>query len=348
MLVNAKRSPLALLAPLTLVAEAAKTGRESVWDDAPADEAALRDPYIRERRPRSVLCRPIAPAGGPSIVLYLENRALPGAFTPERLEVLRLLSSQVAVSMENVRLYERQREALGKARELAEVRDRLLRQYGESRLAGLQERMRPHFFLNAINTIQSLLRSDPGTAERAAVMLADIYRFIVDRSFQALVPFAEEWRFTRDYLEFERLRFPDSLSFKMSMEGSFDDVLIPPLCVQPLAENAIRHGIRRRPGPGAVLIDALRGADGVRVTVSDDGAGLATADPYRRTLGNIRDRLRYHFEGGDVLIHDRPEGGVEAVIAWREARPENRAGIETGNERLVRGNERYAVASERP
>ncbi len=207
------------------------------------------------------------------------------------------------------------RELLSRVNTLVTLR-RTVKKYEESSYRILQDRTNPHFLFNAINTIHSFLSKDRDTekADKAILMLADILRYLMDMSFHALVPFEKEWEFINNYLKFECLRFPETVRFHIEKTGDFSDVVIPPLTIQPIAENSIKHGIRNKPGGGKVSIKAVNDGTFVRIMIEDDGSGLQKEDIFSRTLGNIRNMLKYHFKISDVSVNNRAEGGVLAEI----------------------------------
>ena len=100
----------------------------------------------------------------------------------------------------------------------------------------------------------------------------------------------------------------------MKMTGRFDDIALPPLLIQPLAENAIKHGLKNMKGDGRIEIRAEKKKDSVTIEVIDNGAGLKTKDPFTRTLGNIARRLRFHYRDSDIGIKNKRGAGVRVWI----------------------------------
>ncbi len=194
---------------------------------------------------------------------------------------------------------------------------RIVFRYEELRFRELQKRMNPHFLFNALHSIHSLLSNKPELADRGVIMLADIYRFLMDRSFDKHIPLEMEWKFVENYLEMEKLRFPDTLSYDMEKRGDFQDVSIPPLIIQPLVENSIKHGIRNKPGPGYISVNAERSDDWIRIRVKDNGVGLKKNDVYTRTVGNIRNRLQYYFSESGLTLENNQEAGAVANIFFK-------------------------------
>lgn len=237
-----------------------------------------------------------------------------GAISEDITGMLLPVFMQGAVSIENALTCTRREEMVRKYHELCEISDRILREFEISHYENLQRRMNPHFLFNALNTIHSLINTDPDRARTAIEMLADIFHFITEKSFMSLTPFDDEWGFTANYLEFEKLRFPETFSFEMERAGTFEGISIPPLTIQPLVENAIKHGLRKKRDSGHITIEARRKGDLLTISVADNGTRLRRKKIFDGTLGNIRDRLKYHFSEADLTLKSRRAGGVTAVI----------------------------------
>lgn len=301
--------------PAGVIRYCRRTGNTVIVNDAAAEEMFIDDPYMASCMPKSYIC--VRNNYGSTIVMaYLENSLTRYAFTSGKVEVLKLISVQAAISLENARLYSEKKESVKKLAELGEIRDRLLIQYNEANQRAMQKRMDPHFVYNAIHTIHSLININPEEADGAVLLLGEMLHFLTDRSFEQTVPFNDEWRFTQLYLEFEKIRFPETLSYYIEKEGSFDGLVIPPLTIQPLVENAIRHGLRKKAQGGSLNISALRDNELVIIRVTDTGPGIKSDDLYSRSIGNILNRLRYNFEFAEVTLCNREQGGVKATVIF--------------------------------
>jgi LytS/YehU family sensor histidine kinase len=169
---------------------------------------------------------------------------------------------------------------------------------------------------NSIHAIHALIRTDADKADRGIIKLAEIYRYLMDTSLSSLVQFEQEWQFVENYLEFEKIRFADVLTYKTVISGDFSDIMIPPLTIQPLVENSIKHGLRQKMELGLVEIFAERKDGHVNVIVADDGTRLKTENLFTRSLGNIKDRLKFHFKESDVKLENREKCGVKATITF--------------------------------
>ncbi len=207
------------------------------------------------------------------------------------------------------------RELLARVNNIIALK-KTIKKYEKSRYKNLRERANPHFLFNAIHTIHALMRSNVKKADEAMVMLADIYRFQMDTSFQDLVPFDVEWEFVNIYLKFEKILFPETINFEMNKTGGLSSIMIPPLIIQPLVENSLKHGLRNKEDGGYIHVNAACTGNSVKISVEDNGTGLHNENPYARTLGNIKNMLRFHFNGSDVTIENRAGGGVIVTLTF--------------------------------
>jgi two-component system, sensor histidine kinase ChiS len=207
------------------------------------------------------------------------------------------------------------RELLARVNTLITLKS-TVKEYEESRFKNLRNRMNPHFLFNSIHAIHALIKSDPEKADRGIIKLAEIYRYLMDISLSSIVKFEQEWQFVKNYLEFEMIRFADVLTYKIEMSGDFGDIMIPPLTIQPLVENSIKHGLRQKMELGIVEISAERKGNLVKIIVVDDGTNIKSENIFARSLGNIKDRLKFHFRESDVKLENREQGGVRATITF--------------------------------
>jgi two-component system sensor histidine kinase AlgZ len=122
----------------------------------------------------------------------------------------------------------------------------------------LQAQINPHFFFNTLNTISSLIPVDPHAAQQTVGRLADMSRYAFSGTERQKVALAEEIEFVRAYLEIEHARFGDRLRFELPCSAQMEGLELPPLIIQPLVENAVRHGIARRADGGAVSVHVHR------------------------------------------------------------------------------------------
>lgn len=201
----------------------------------------------------------------------------------------------------------------------------------EAQLAALQAELNPHFLFNALNAVGALIRRDD--REQALGVLArlgDLLRATLSRGQPREISLEAELGYVRRYLEIERTRFSDRLSVEERVTADALQALVPTLLLQPLVENAVRHGVARTPGPGRVTVSAERVNGDLRVTVEDSGPGFpgdATAVTEGVGLRNTRQRLEQLFGASACLVvANRREGGaaVRVVLPYR-ARPDGNA-----------------------
>lgn len=147
----------------------------------------------------------------------------------------------------------------------------------EARLQALTLQLRPHFLFNTLNAIAELIHEDPAAAERMVGRLADLLRRTLETGGSAEVPLATELELVDRYLDIQAVRFQDRLRVRWDVASEAREARVPAMILLPLVENAVRHGVSARPGPGEVGIRARREADTLRLEVWDDGPGLAGA-----------------------------------------------------------------------
>ena len=178
---------------------------------------------------------------------------------------------------------------------LMQGRERELRDLAVSaQLAALRAQVNPHFLFNSLNSIAQLISTDPAKAEACVERLAAIFRSLLKRTQGDFVPFAEELAIAEAYLEIERARFGDDLVVAAEIDERARSLLLPGLILQPLVENAVRHGISKKIGGGSVVIRAAVEDGTLRLAVCDTGVGIgAVHSVFDRGVGlrNVRDRM---------------------------------------------------------
>lgn len=185
----------------------------------------------------------------------------------------------------------------------------------EAQSRALQSQINPHFFFNTLNTISALIEDDPLAARQMIGRLADLFRYTLSCTNADAVTLGEEVQFVRDYLSIERARFRKRLRVDLP-EGALPDVRIPGLVLQPLVENAIKHGIAPLIDGGSVSVSIARSAAGFRVSVrntADEHALPELAAMFRpgHALDNVRARLRLFTGVAEPLRIDRGADWVE-------------------------------------
>ncbi|MEO8302602.1 MAG: histidine kinase [Betaproteobacteria bacterium] len=208
----------------------------------------------------------------------------------------------------------------------------------ESRLQALQARIRPHFLFNSINAVLSLVRSDPKQAETALLDMADLFRVLM-KDNRELVPLRDEIELCRQYLALEKLRLTDRLQVEWHLNSMPADALVPPLVLQPLLENAVYHGIEPSSATGVVSINIFyRGGEVhaiLRNPYQADGGRHHAGN--KMALGNIRERLKLHFDA-EGSLESRVRDAIYEVhirMPYRTTKPapNQEADTVTGEER---------------
>ena len=168
-----------------------------------------------------------------------------------------------------------QMEASLLEKEIAEERTRKLA--AEARLRSLESRIHPHFLFNTLNAISSLIAVNPARAEQIVGRLATLLRASLDASNQPLIPLREELAMVESYVDIESARFGDKLRGAVDVPAELLDAQVPPLSVQSLVENAVKHGITPQRGGGEVRITASADTGNLRIEVQDTGPGFDLA-----------------------------------------------------------------------
>ncbi len=141
-------------------------------------------------------------------------------------------------------------------------------------IKALQAQINPHFLFNSLNAIQSLIRTEPLKARKLLTQLGNFFRQNLNASLHETIPLIQEINHVASYLDIQKARFPDRLEIKYDIE-EIGEVLIPPLTLQPLVENALQHGLRPKDSKGMIKISAKKKGDHVLLSVIDNGAGIA-------------------------------------------------------------------------
>ncbi len=189
-------------------------------------------------------------------------------------------------------------------------------QLAEARLLALQSQLQPHFLFNTLNSIDVLIGDDPAAARHMLRLLCGLLRKVLDKDGSHEVTLREELEVIASYLEIEKIRFAERLSYHIDAGPDVLGARVPSLVLQPLVENAIRHGVARRAQPGLIVISA-RVEDGMlRLAVADNGAGLDRHMKWGIGLSNTRTRLQQMFGAGHAFdIGDNPGGGTAVSLA---------------------------------
>ncbi len=196
-------------------------------------------------------------------------------------------------------------------------------QLARARLQTLQLQLQPHFLFNTLNTISELVHRDPPAADRTIARLGDLLRLALETEHQPEVTLRQELEFLGKYLEIEKTRFHDRLTVNFAVAPDALDACLPSMILQPIVENAVRHGVNSRPGAGIIEIRAERTGGKLEIRVSDDGAGLVgniggDGGFPREGIGlsNTRQRLQQLYgERQKLVLRDRSGGsGLEVAL----------------------------------
>jgi sensor histidine kinase YesM len=199
----------------------------------------------------------------------------------------------------------------------------------EARLQALRMQLNPHFLFNTLNAVLGLIHENPKAADRMLVLLGDLLRCTLDKGQIHEVPLREELKCLQLYLKIEQMRFGDRLSISYEVDADTQDAMVPQLILQPLVENALRHGLLPRDEPGQLRIIARAVQGDLLLTVRDDGVGfpIVPEGAIHEGVGlcNVRSRLS-HLYGGEhrLMLRNVPAGGVEALIRIPYRREEQR------------------------
>lgn len=198
-------------------------------------------------------------------------------------------------------------------------------QLARSQLDALRNQLQPHFLFNTLHTITALVRRDPGGAERVVARLSDLLRLSLQTANTQEITLRRELEFLEPYVEIQRTRFPDRLRVELDVAADTLDGLVPTLLLQPLVENAVKHGVEPRSGAGHIQVRARRAHDRLLVEVSDDGPGFNGGRDGGIGLANTRERLRQLYGERDhaLTLGTSPGGGARVAIdlPWRTSAP---------------------------
>jgi two-component system, LytTR family, sensor kinase len=218
------------------------------------------------------------------------------------------------------RLYaEQAKRGIEEAHELALRTADLERRLVEARLQSLRAQLQPHFLFNALNTISAFTESNPQLARRLMAQLGDLLRASLQHTAQPLTTLGEELTFLDDFLAIESARFEGRLQVSVRADDDLLPRLVPAFLLQPLVENAIRHGVGTRLSGGHVEVCVIRDGAGLQMLVRDDGVGLSPGWSFERDAGvglkNVAARLEHLYgRPGLIRLIPRTSGGLDVQI----------------------------------
>ena len=209
----------------------------------------------------------------------------------------------------------------------------------EAQLQLLKLEIQPHFLFNALHSVSALIHSNPDAANDTLVLVSDMLRHAIDTARVQEVPLREELATLRLYTQIQQVRFGDRLRLSWDIEEASLEAAVPHMLLQPLVENAIKHGLETHSSAGKIRITARRDEGMLRLTIRDDGPGLGVPSPRRGAglgLVNVRTRLaQLYGEHQTFSVDDARGGGTEVLIrlplclrawptAYRDVPSENR------------------------
>jgi two-component system, LytTR family, sensor kinase len=186
-----------------------------------------------------------------------------------------------------------------------------------AQLQALQQQLHPHFLFNTLHAISTLVHRDPDKADAMIERLSDLLRITLNKVGVQEVELAEELDYLRAYLDIEQVHFGSRLKIDYRIDAGALDALVPTLILQPLVENAIKHGLEPMVNPGTLTIEAITLGDTLRLRVQDDGTGFTARQPREGVgLTNTRSRLgRLYGQHATMSMRGRPAGGVVVELS---------------------------------
>jgi len=172
----------------------------------------------------------------------------------------------------------------------------------KAELSALRAQVNPHFLFNSLNSIASLVRTHPEQAERVTEDLAELFRYSLDSSKKHEVMIRQEIDAAKTYFMIEKARFGDDIQFNVNGDPGVEDLEVPALILQPLVENAVKHGFQQTGGPFIIDLNVVNVNGSIMIEIKDSGPGFGNTDMeeiFKRGTGlsNIRDRLQLHYGG---------------------------------------------------
>ena len=232
----------------------------------------------------------------------------------EALQLVRDAAQSLRGHLQVLSLQGEQHRQIMRYRNLSELAAR-------AELQAMRAQIRPHFLFNVLNTIHSFIRDDPERAEKTIELLAGLMRGVVQSSTMDRYPLRRELELAEKYLQIERIRFGDRLSYRVDVDPEWLEESVPPFSVQPLVENAVKFSVDAQLGEAKVSVEVVGGRGSVEIRVTDNGpgpesAGKASREGLGMALENIRERLgKLYGDRARLSLDAVPEGGTMAVLS---------------------------------
>ena len=185
----------------------------------------------------------------------------------------------------------------------------------QAQLDNLAVQLNPHFLFNSLNSIKSLVIEDPKTARRAIDLLSDILRSSLYEKDAPLVSVKDELGLVKDYIELEKVRFEERLNMSIIMDDASENYMIPPLSIQLLVENAIKHGIDKRKNGGTIILSIQKREEQLKITVQNPGSIIDKGSETGIGLKNLSKRLMLQYNGeASLTLKNGTEDQVTATL----------------------------------
>jgi len=260
----------------------------------------------------AMLLLPIRSIGQVSHVLAIDTGCCRRHLLSEEATFLRRLAAEAGARLD---AQERERERIN----IEAGQERLIRQVTEAELRALRAQVNPHFLFNSLNTIAALIPTDPEGAETMTVRLAKVFRHVLASSERQLASLEEEMRFVQTYLSIEQARFGDRLRVRLEFDPRLAAEPVPSLLLQPVVENALKHGLAPKPGVVNLAVLARKHGNFLCLEVEDDGVGPGAAEdkPESNGLGlrNLTSRLsNLYGQSASLRLEPGAKSGSRVTI----------------------------------
>lgn len=211
--------------------------------------------------------------------------------------------------------YLQQKAQQQEAERLEERAEALEAKLTEARLEALRMQLNPHFLFNTLHAVSTLVDRDPAGVRRMIARLSDLLRHVLDEEAPQEVPLSEELEFLDGYFEIQSVRFQGQLDTEVDVPSSLYDAQVPNLVLQPVVENAIKHGASQVRDGGRIEVRGHRDGDNLVLTVEDNGPGLPETQEDGFGLRNVRARLEELYgEDKSLCLSSAEDGGTRAVL----------------------------------
>ncbi len=190
----------------------------------------------------------------------------------------------------------------------------------QAELISLKAQIQPHFLFNTLNTIKALVREDPVKADQTIQHLSDLYHYILKSSDSAFSTLKDEIENVEKYLAIEKIRFCEKLTFTIEIDPDWMTYRVPSLILQPLVENAVKHGISPKIESGRVTIKSLINKGQKTLCISDDGLGFSLGQANGKGIGlkNVKERWLL-FSGKPVRIESQNDEGTQLYLEFPDS-----------------------------